>query len=108
MAKRTIKPSKQQQAEHPASETPDTPDTPTVIPLPEQPVTAADLLDMPEQPVAAEQPSIPATLAEPETVFVDCATIGEILNGEAADGPCTYCGDPNHWRPDCPKVAAHM
>jgi len=19
-------------------------------------------------------------------------------------GPCTYCGDPGHWRPDCPEL----
>ena len=22
----------------------------------------------------------------------------------AIEGPCTYCGDPNHWRPDCPVI----
>ncbi len=26
----------------------------------------------------------------------------------AFGGPCTYCGDPNHWRPDCPEIAALM
>ncbi len=23
-------------------------------------------------------------------------------------GPCSYCGDADHWRPDCPEIAAVM
>ncbi len=24
------------------------------------------------------------------------------------DGPCTYCGSPDHWQPDCPKIAVEV
>lgn len=23
-------------------------------------------------------------------------------------GPCSYCGSPDHWRPDCPEIAAEV
>lgn len=24
--------------------------------------------------------------------------------GEKIQGPCSYCGSPEHWRPDCPHI----
>lgn len=29
----------------------------------------------------------------------------ESIDYSPIPGPCTYCGDPNHWRPDCPRIA---
>ncbi|KKN32444.1 hypothetical protein LCGC14_0813610 [marine sediment metagenome] len=24
------------------------------------------------------------------------------------EGPCTWCGDPGHWRPDCPELRDYV
>lgn len=29
-------------------------------------------------------------------------------NSDSIDGPCTWCGDPDHWRPDCPELRDHV
>ncbi|MHA2065547.1 MAG: hypothetical protein ACXABY_14325 [Candidatus Thorarchaeota archaeon] len=29
-------------------------------------------------------------------------------NKSTIQGPCTYCGSPKHWRPDCNILIAHL
>jgi hypothetical protein len=88
-----------------------------------EPITAAKLHSNAwDESVSPEQAAADAREYErqqrPTSTHAETHSAPTPTDSEAADllpsaddvisGPCTYCGDPNHWRPDCPKIAAHV